>query len=114
VNCRVFPIAIEPGDGVTAIETSAGGKPVPLSATCGELIEFPRKVNVPVLIPVACGENDTAETQLEPGASVFGLIGQVEVATKSLELLVILEIVSGPGWLLVSVTDFVGLGKPLT
>jgi hypothetical protein len=113
VNCLLLPSGVKVDGGVTAIETKVGDSPVPLSDTfCQPFVAFPLKVRVPVRVPVACGEKATEEAQLEPPASVFGLIGQVEVTTKSLRLVVILEIVSGDAWLLLSVTDCVWLVVP--
>lgn len=91
--------------GLTAIDTRFGGAPVPVSDTvCGLLLAPSLKLIVPVRVPVACGEKDTDAVQLPPAASVLGLIGQVEVTVKSLELLVIEVIFSEVDWLLVNVT----------
>lgn len=74
--------------GVTARETRFAGAPVPVRETvCGLLLALSWKVRVPVRAPVALGENVTAAVQLLPAAKVFGLMGQVVVATKSFALL---------------------------
>jgi len=106
VNCPTLPKATEVGDGVTAIETSMGASPVPLSDTCCGLFDaLSLKVSVPDLVPIALGEKTTEEVQLTPPASVLGLSGQVDVSTKSLKLVVIPEIVKADVRLFVSVTD---------
>ena len=66
--------------GVTAMETSVGAVPVPLSVTvCGLEVPLSVIVRVPARDPVVLGVNDTEIVQLALAASVAGLTGQVLV-----------------------------------
>lgn len=112
-NCCVKPAAMLAAVGVTARLTKLAGLPVPLKeAVCGELAALSVKVNVPVRLPVALGENTMDAVQLAPAASVLGLSGQVVVSVKSLGLRLMLVILSVVVWLLVSVTICAGLAVP--
>src|SRR5215469_1114058 len=79
--------------------------PVPLRLMlCGLLPALSVKLKVPVLVPVALGENVTDVPQLAPGPSVAGLSGQFVVWAKSPTLLLMLVMVNAEARLLVSVT----------
>jgi hypothetical protein len=94
---------------VIAIEASATAVPTPLKvAVCGLLLALSLNRSVPVLDPIALGENETDATQLAPPASVVGVIGQFELTGKSVALVTMLLIVNGEDWLLVSVTTCAG------
>ena len=81
VNCWVVPATMEELAGVTAIETSGGVIPVPLSVTvCGLEVPLSTMVSVPVRAPIAPGVKDTEIKQLAPAARVAGLMGQLLVA----------------------------------
>jgi hypothetical protein len=80
VNCWVVPAAMDEVAGVTAIETSGGAVPVPLSVTiCGLESPLSTIVRLPVRDPIALGMKDTEIVQLAPAASVAGLMGQLLV-----------------------------------
>ena len=67
VNCCLAPAAMEELAGVTAIETSGGAIPVPLSvAVCGLEVPLSTIVSVPVRAPRAAGVKDTEIKQLAP------------------------------------------------
>jgi hypothetical protein len=103
-SCRVVPNASAGFAGVIAIAVSAA-VPTPLKvAVCGLLLALSLNLSVPVLDPTALGENESDARQLAPPASVVGVSGQFELTGKSVALLVMLLIVSGEDWLLVSVT----------
>jgi len=81
VNCCLAPAVMEELAGVTAIETSGGAIPVPLSVTvCGLEVPLSTIVSVPVRAPRAAGVKDTEIKQLAPAARVAGLTGQLLVA----------------------------------
>ena len=105
LTCCVVPRAKLAFAGVTAIEVNVAVVPVPLRLMlCGLLPALSVKLKVPVLVPVALGENVTDVPQLAPGPSVAGLSGQVDVDAKSLALLLMLVMVKAEARLLVSVT----------
>ena len=81
--------------GFTAIELKDGAKPVPLKdPVCGLLLALSVTRSLPALAPIAFGANATVTVQLVFAASELGLIGQVEVSTKSAKVLAMLVIVS--------------------
>jgi len=82
---------------------------LPLScAVCGEFAALSLTVNVPVRPPSAVGVNVTRIWHLPLAASVFGAIGQVDVATKSPEAEMLL-IASGTVRVLVRTMDLATL-----
>jgi hypothetical protein len=99
---------------VIAIEASATAVPTPLKvAVCGLLLALSLNRSVPVLDPIALGENETDATQLAPPTSVAGLNGQLEVTGKSVALVTMLLIVNDEDWLLVRVTAWAGPVLPI-
>jgi hypothetical protein len=99
--------------GVTAIESRPVRAPVPDKLTvCGLVLALSVTVKVPVRVPGAVGVNATEIEQEAAAPNVPGDNGQVEVCAKSPEV-EIPEMVSGSGWLFLSVTVFLALLVPI-
>jgi hypothetical protein len=113
VNCWVVPAAMEELAGVTAIETSRGVIPVPLSvAVCGLEVPLSTIVRVPVRAPTAAGVKDNEIKQLAPAARAAGLTGQLLVVAKSGTLVEMLPKVIAEPWPFFRATFLTGLLVP--
>ena len=66
------------------LAANPGAVPVPESATaCGEPLALSAMFSVAARLPVAAGVNDTVTVVCEPGATVIGSVGAVEVKSAA-------------------------------
>jgi hypothetical protein len=110
VYCSELPTNRIAFPGVTAMDSRAGARPVPVRETVwGELAAPSVKVSVPVLVPVAVGVKVTPTLQ---DLSAATPPVQVLVAMAKSPLVEILVKLRDVLWLLVNVTVWAGLVSP--